>query len=1126
MDKKVRQTIRATKIAQKKHSVEDNLSPRHVLKKQAPTAALFDLTTNNIMTAPTQRLPPVQPNREYQHSFWARHRRKFFFAAIGGLLFGVVLGIGVMVFYQVYVPKLIDKELKTRLARVEKRANVTIKTGKITPDGARGVKLEDFTITPKGGTQPFVKIGQMDVTVDRARLLAGEKVISALKFDKIDIHIIRHKDGQLNIERILDHIRRASKPKQTKTQTKPSTNGGLLRYFGGQVPSILATQTQVHFVAEEGASPFPLTKLVLPKSVLNASNLKTTIEVQAPDNPALSLPKTIAIDGALASPLKDSTVEVRFDKPLRVSGLPPYPFVEVGLSKIALAKGAQVQLNDLTVRTTFQTKENKPLISAKSIGIALKDIPKSRAEFNIEALTVLKPRVRVRFNEIGASDIHDLQHAIEAPVNKHILRRAKQVARRIHKKQNPDQPNEQTTITKSKKPRPSLVARLKRVITNRKVQQLIPNQITIKDAELTVEDARNLPVTRPTTVLRMADAALVIKHDGKLGMFQADGEFKAEASGNQPRGDAKLELKLDYRNMGIEANVKANMLDLSWVAQLAGPKLANKLRGGTLDVALKIDQDRKGAPVHFSGLFDVKHGYLVWPKLAEEPIEGWRVRYDFAGQFDRDATIPAAKLLKTALDANVPKDPDSNKRSKRRLIIEPPTKGKLVFTRGKATFGKINANVLPAFYGIDINKPLPARFDLAITMPQIPVQRALESIPAALLGELVNAKLGGLVKLNFQLEVPMYDASEMIWRGEPDFKDVSIQRMPNSMDVRKLTRSFRHTIEDDRVNFKRRVMIEPMSLIPAQWLMDNAGLSLADVDEHWRRGGWFEGGEHDDDTAQYWMTRAAATEAAKKPWGEDSSEVARRWRAPSRAKTNKRQMSASPYGPYVYVPLQHISPWLVRAILTTEDNSFFKHDGFNRHALKQSIERNIAAGDYVRGASTISMQLIKNIFLTRKKVMARKLQEAILVYLMESVVRVPKGRLMELYLNVIEFAPGVFGIHDAAVHYFGKRPSDLTLAECAWLVTIVPGPKKYHYHWYRGQISDGYWNRIKRYIKIIRNRERATEEEYQEAIATKPAFYKPTEPDAPGIRPKVIMTPPSEQLTPDDIQKLLPPMDP
>ena len=159
-------------------------------------------------------------------------------------------------------------------------------------------------------------------------------------------------------------------------------------------------------------------------------------------------------------------------------------------------------------------------------------------------------------------------------------------------------------------------------------------------------------------------------------------------------------------------------------------------------------------------------------------------------------------------------------------------------------------------------------------------------------------------------------------------------------------------------------------------------------------------------------------------------------------------------------------------------------------------------GEFVRGASTISMQLVKNVFLSRRKVMARKIQEALLVWAMESVVQVPKARLLEIYLNVIEFAPGVFGIHDAAVHYFGKRPNALTLAEATWLVTIVPGPKKYHFYYERGEITESYFSRMKRYLRIIFTRERVTELEYQEAIATKPTFYKPIGESAPGLKPQ------------------------
>ena len=141
--------------------------------------------------------------------------------------------------------------------------------------------------------------------------------------------------------------------------------------------------------------------------------------------------------------------------------------------------------------------------------------------------------------------------------------------------------------------------------------------------------------------------------------------------------------------------------------------------------------------------------------------------------------------------------------------------------------------------------------------------------------------------------------------------------------------------------------------------------------------------------------------------------------------------------------------------------------------------------------NNISMQLIKNLYLTRKKVMARKIQEALLVWLTESVVQVPKGRMLEIYLNIIEFAPGVFGIHDAAVHYFGKRPDELTLAECAWLVTIVPGPKFYHKHFMRGEMSDYMFERIKRYMAIMHKRERVSAEELAQASLQMPQFHQP-----------------------------------
>jgi hypothetical protein len=144
-----------------------------------------------------------------------------------------------------------------------------------------------------------------------------------------------------------------------------------------------------------------------------------------------------------------------------------------------------------------------------------------------------------------------------------------------------------------------------------------------------------------------------------------------------------------------------------------------------------------------------------------------------------------------------------------------------------------------------------------------------------------------------------------------------------------------------------------------------------------------------------------------------------------------------------YTPLDQISPYLQKSILTSEDPSFFSHRGFINEAFKQSILKNIRTKKFSRGASTISMQLIKNVFLTREKTVSRKLEEILLVYILENNRIASKERMLEVYFNVIEWGPNIYGIGEAAQFYFQKKPIDLTLKECLFLATIVPKPKKF-----------------------------------------------------------------------------------
>jgi hypothetical protein len=146
-----------------------------------------------------------------------------------------------------------------------------------------------------------------------------------------------------------------------------------------------------------------------------------------------------------------------------------------------------------------------------------------------------------------------------------------------------------------------------------------------------------------------------------------------------------------------------------------------------------------------------------------------------------------------------------------------------------------------------------------------------------------------------------------------------------------------------------------------------------------------------------------------------------------------------------YTPLDQISPFLRKCVLTTEDPSFFSHKGFIKEAFKQSIVKNIRTRKFSRGGSTISMQLIKNAFLTREKTLSRKLEEILLVYILENNRIVSKERMLEVYFNIIEWGPNVYGIGEAASFYFQKSPSQLTLNECLFLANIIPSPRKFMY---------------------------------------------------------------------------------
>jgi hypothetical protein len=141
--------------------------------------------------------------------------------------------------------------------------------------------------------------------------------------------------------------------------------------------------------------------------------------------------------------------------------------------------------------------------------------------------------------------------------------------------------------------------------------------------------------------------------------------------------------------------------------------------------------------------------------------------------------------------------------------------------------------------------------------------------------------------------------------------------------------------------------------------------------------------------------------------------------------------------------LDQIAPELRNAVLTGEDPNFYYHKGFEPEALRGALIANYKAGRFRRGGSTITMQLVKNLFLSRRKTLARKLEEVLLVWLLENHTNINKNRLFEIYLNIIEWGPGIIGANEAAQFYFAKDASALNALESAYLAAIVPSPRRF-----------------------------------------------------------------------------------
>lgn len=197
-----------------------------------------------------------------------------------------------------------------------------------------------------------------------------------------------------------------------------------------------------------------------------------------------------------------------------------------------------------------------------------------------------------------------------------------------------------------------------------------------------------------------------------------------------------------------------------------------------------------------------------------------------------------------------------------------------------------------------------------------------------------------------------------------------------------------------------------------------------------------------------------------------------------------------------FTSYEGMAGYLRRAVVSAEDANFYNHHGVDFAQIRASLGRNIKEGRLARGGSTITQQVVKNLFLSREKTLARKLQESFLAWKLENALS--KRRILEIYLNIIEWGPGIFGAKAAASYFFDKHPADLTLNEAVFLAAILPNPAMYARQVRLGVIPEALQVQMGKVLKRMRQLDYLTDEEYARARQRRPTIRRHPELPAAG----------------------------
>jgi len=184
---------------------------------------------------------------------------------------------------------------------------------------------------------------------------------------------------------------------------------------------------------------------------------------------------------------------------------------------------------------------------------------------------------------------------------------------------------------------------------------------------------------------------------------------------------------------------------------------------------------------------------------------------------------------------------------------------------------------------------------------------------------------------------------------------------------------------------------------------------------------------------------------------------------------------------YRWVSLRDVSRSLIYSVVLSEDATFFEHDGFNLEAVLNALAENLRKKETAYGASTLSQQVAKNLFLDNEKTLSRKIKEFFITRDLEK--RFSKNEILEIYLNIAEFGPDLFGVEAASRHFFARKPKDVNAAEGVFIALMLPSPRRNYFSIYQNQnLTRQKRKHVERVLRDMLYEEYITEAQYRSFV--------------------------------------------